>query len=243
MFKTREEKFCKYAKEEKNREQKNNMNGHSEKYRSHEKENEKNFKTKINKLNNNEIYINEFNEYSEDGKNNENGEKSKRKENNICINKCKLYENTYIDGFKENKNISDNLKIKRKEKKYKNKFIRYYIISFYNIILNIILFSQFIKCNYRKIELASYQINLKTNGTGKINIYYSSYRVDKIIINDKINITGSDIDYFYNFNEPDNNINNVTLLWDSPLSSTNQLFKDCINIIEIDLSNFDTSSC
>ena len=215
-LKIKEEKLCNYIKKGRKKKEKIIWVVHTEKYSSQEKENTNNYRKKTNNLNKNEIYKNDVNEYSEN---------KKKEKNNKIIGKQRIKVNN-IDNFKENKNISDNLNIKRKEKKYKNKFIRYYIISYYNIILNIILFSKFIKCNYRKIELASYQINLKINGTGKINIYSSSYRADKIIINDKINITGSNINYFYNFDGPDNYINNITLLWDRPLSSTSQLFKD-----------------
>ncbi len=156
-----------------------------------------------------------------------NSEISKIKENNMYINKYKLYRNDIINEFRENKNISNNLKFKRKEKKYKNKFIRLNIIPLYNIILNILLYSQIVKCNYRKNELASFQINLKINGTGNLNIYSESYgrRPREIIINNKINLSDSqNINYFYNFEETGNNINNVTLLWNAYPTSTNEMF-------------------
>ena len=48
-------------------------------------------------------------------------------------------------------------------------------------------------------------------------------------------------DLIYNFSETENNINNIKLIWDNPPISTKNLFYDCKNIIEIDLSNFNSS--
>jgi len=155
--------------------------------------------------------------------------------------------NNLIDDFIINKNITNNLEIKRKYKtkhieKNKIEFNKIYIISFYYIILNIILFSHFIKCYNRNIIFASSYIKLKTNGTGDINIFSQYFPKGNypniIIINDKINYTNDKITYKYNF---ENNINNITLIWNKPQTTANNLFRSCYNIFEIDLSNFDTS--
>ena len=140
----------------------------------------------------------------------------------------------------KNKNILENIIIKRKEKKYNIIFNIIYIIYFYYIILNNI-FSQFIKCYNRKIELASSYINLKVNGTGDINIfsqYYSGKWPDIVSINNTINLTGI---YHYTFSNSENDINNITLIWNTSPSTTRGLFEYCDKIIEIDLSYFDTS--
>ena len=175
-----------YAKDEKNREEKNNMNVQLEEYISQENKNKNNYKRKINKLNKNEIYENKSKEYYENIKNN-----IKLNENSIYINKYKLYTNYYIDAIIENKNVLENIKIK--EKKYKSKFNRIYIMYFYYIILNIIFFSQFIKCYNRKIELASSYIYLKVIGNGTIDIYYSycDQKPNIVSINNIINLTDS----------------------------------------------------
>ena len=106
-----------------------------------------------------------------------------------------------------------------------------------------IFFSQFIKCNNRKIEFYNSYINLKTKGTDNIRFFVLP-RIDyltTIIINNKINFT-NDISDSYDFDISDNNINNITLIWNKSLTSTETMFWNCEKIIEIDLSNFDTSS-
>ena len=159
-------------------------------------------------MNKNEIYENKPNEYYEDIKNNK-----KLNENKII----KLYRNDNI----ENENILENIKIKRKEKIYKFNII-------YIIILNIIFFSQFIKCYNRKIELASSYINLKIIGNGTINIYYNyysnRYRPEIVSINNIINLTDTRTNYQYNFSNSENDIKNITLIWNTPPTSTSNLF-------------------
>ena len=241
-FKIKIEKFYNYLKDGKNREEKNNMNEHLEEYRSQENEIKNNHKIKNNKLNKNEIYENTSNKYFENIKNNKN---LKLNENNKYVNKCILYRNNYIDDFIENKKILENIKIKRKEKKYKIKFNIIYIFYFYNIILNIIFFSQYIKCYIKKIEFASSYINLKTKGKGEIHIYSYSFPVSErpniVSINNIINLTDINYNYYYYFRNSENDINNITLIWNTSPSSTNGLFSNGQKIIEIDLSYFDTS--
>ena len=162
----------------------------------------------------------------------------------------KLYKfngNNCIDDFKVNK-LENNLEIKKNiEKNNENNIIKFnniYNISYFIIISYLVIFSHFIKCNDRKIELASSYIKLKTNGTGAIKLYsniYQNLKPDIVIINDKINHTIDKTPYIYNFSKLENNINNITLIWNNPLDSTNNMFQDCKKIIEIDLSNFDAS--
>ena len=88
-------------------------------------------------------------------------------------------------------------------------------------------------------------MNLKTNGTVNIKLYsdnYTGVKPDIIIINNSINYTKNEINNTYNFSDSENNINNITLIWDNLLTSTKYMFFHCENIIEIDLSNFNTSS-
>ena len=163
------EKFCNYAKNGKNCDEKNNMNDHLEGSRYKENGKKINNLGSDRKFDENEICENVPNECFKDdkkGKNNKKNKKIKFEENNLFINKFKLYENCYIDNFIENNNLLENIKNKRKDKKYKIKFNIIYIIYFYYIILNIIFFSQFIKCYNRKIELDYSYINLKIIGNG-----------------------------------------------------------------------------
>ena len=101
--------------------------------------------------------------------------------------------------------------------------------------------SQFIKCYFRKIELSSYYINLKINSTGNIKIlseYYEGGNPDIITINNE-NYTMANKDTFNNF---ENNIINITLIWNNSITSTGFMFYGCDDIIEMDLSHFDTSN-
>ena len=159
----------------------------------------------------------------------------------------KLYGNYYADDLIENKKLPNNLEIQGRYMakfltNYNNKFNKIYIISFYVIILNIIFFPKCIKCCHKKIEIASSYINLKTKGIGYINIFSKNFNDTYptiITINNIINKTNNEITFKYNFNE---SINNITLIWDIPPGSTNNLFRECINITEIDLSFIDASS-
>ena len=184
---------------------KNDTNDHLEEYRYKENGKKINNKEKDRKLDENEIYENVSNECFKDdkkGKNNKKNKILKFVENNININKFKLYENCYIDDFIENNNLLENIKNNSIDKKYKIKFKRIYIIYFYYIILNIIFFSQLIKCYDRKIELAYSYINLKIIGNGDINIFSNDYYEDKpniVIINNETKYNDSEVQNHYNF--------------------------------------------
>ena len=101
--------------------------------------------------------------------------------------------------------------------------------------------SQFIKCYFRKIELSSYYTNLKIKSTGNIKILSENYRgeaPDIITINNE-NYTMDKIDTANNL---ENNIINITLIWNNYITSTSFMFYGCDDIIEMDLSHFDTSN-
>ena len=187
------------------------MNDHLEENRYKENGKKNNSLGKDRKLDENEIWENVSNECFKDdkkGKNNKNNKKLKFEENNLFINKFKLYENCYIDDFIENNNLLENIKNKRKDKKYNIKFNIIYIIYFYYIILNIIFFSQFIKCYNRKIELDYSYINLKIIGNGDINIFSNI-----VSINNETKYIDNEVKNHYDFNNFENDINNITLIW------------------------------
>ena len=238
---TKRGKFYNYIKKEKSEEDEYKMNNHSIKENYQEKENKIYYKRKISKLNKNEIYENELNDYSKEEKTEKINDKLKLNEKKIYINKCKLCKNCFINNKLENDNLSNNLKSRRKDIRYNIKLNSIQIIFFYYFILNAILFSHFIKSNNRKIKLSYSFISLRIKDTGDINILSNSYLGDDpdiIIINNKNNYTNREIKRNYVF---DNSENNITLIWDIPPSSTNNMFKSCNKIIEIDLSNFDSS--
>ena len=232
-----------------------------EEYYSKEYRKKTNYKGKDKIFNNKEKYEKESNINLEEGKKGKlklekNKEKIQtNKKGNIKDNKDernifeydgydKFYKKYYIDNFIENKYLPDDLNIKRRYiKMNKNKYNKFHFIYFYFIIINITFFLQFINCNHRKIEFTSSYIKLKTNGTGYIRIlnanYYQKNKPSVISINNTINYTNNGINCVYNF---DNEINNITLIWDSPPTTAEEMFNGCYDIIEIDLSNFDTSS-
>ena len=120
-----------------------------------------------------------------------------------------------------------------------NKLNKIYITLFYIFIMAQNFFSQFTNYYHRKIKTPFSYINLKINGTGKI--YSDDYSGDKpniIIINNKINYTTTEINNTYYFDILENNINNIILIWDRKVESTDNMFMECNKIIEIDLSNF-----
>ena len=181
----------------------------------------------------------------------ENREKIKRI-NNVYTRKRNnsLLVNYYTNDFIENKNLLNNLIIPNKYLydvliKNKIKFNKMCNICFYYIIFSIIFFSDFIKCCPRKIKFLSSYIKMKKNRTGNINIFSSSFNTinypNEVIINDITTHINDEVTYTYNFNDLENNINNIKLIWNNPIDSTVSMFKDCNKIIEIDLSNFNSS--
>ena len=110
------------------------------------------------------------------------------------------------------------------------------IINIYLIIL-MIFFNLIIPSN-NKIEYKLSSITLKIKGTGYIIILYSpifeSLRPNQLLING----VQKTPEYRYNFEEIDNT---VILIWNNPIDSCDHMFYGSSNIIEIDLSNFDSS--
>ena len=91
----------------------------------------------------------------------------------------------------------------------------------------------------------SNNITVKIKGEGEQKIIYGGwsdicYRLtnppDEIYINDKKQTT---LDYKYNFTLQENNI---TFVWNNKLTTCHCLFFECSNIVEVDLSKFDSSS-
>ena len=150
---------------------------------------------------------------------------SEKEKNDMNINKNKLNGYNYINNFIENK-------------KYNIMLNKIFIIYFYDIVLKIIFFSQFIQCEQIINELTNSYIYLKVKGKTNIKIFNERNGLNMIIINNTTKYTGDGLKNQYNF---DNNINNITLIWNTTPISTKNLFKDCKDITEIDLSNFDSS--
>ena len=113
-----------------------------------------------------------------------------------------------------------------------------------NAILFIILKLYFtfsflnIEYNCREIILGYSYITLKINVSGYSKILSDNFGhfPDEIFINNNsISDTNTNEYYFNNYN------NNIKLVWHNEPTTMNSMFKNCLNITEIDLSNFYSS--
>ena len=109
------------------------------------------------------------------------------------------------------------------------------IISFINLFFSLSV------CKQRNILFNAFEITLKINGTGKIqlfsDVFFNRYSDCEININDAYNITTNT--FYFNNSEI---MNTVKIKWNNlNITDTNSMFKDCTKINEIDFSNFDTS--
>ena len=154
----------------------------------------------------------------------------------------------FSDLKKRDKLKLDDNKLKEKHgNKRKNNIIKNYINNNNYIIIAVIKFFLMINLFFR-IKSNTYnlyffqdsKITLKVKGNGENTIFnenfdYSNY-LKEVHINGDIQ---NEIKYKYSFNKEDNF---VELIWNDNINNTNDMFKGCTSITEIDLSNFDTSS-
>ena len=117
-----------------------------------------------------------------------------------------------------------------------------------NLILITVIFFIFISFTYeskkRKIHSFSSDITVYLEGLGTLSVFYGGSscsggnfpRPNEIYIND---IKQNTVNDKYDFDFP---YNIIKLRWTNTFSNCNCLFKDCINIIEIDFSKFVFSS-
>ena len=151
----------------------------------------------------------------------------------LLAKKEKFNEETLNSTIINDKTIKRNNKLKNINK-IKND-IRYLIIIIF--FTQIILLSNnvdFIQSNFSKITL-------KINGNGTKNVFTSDNRFDNIYYPNIIYINGIEqntIKYSYEFNQTDNN---VELIWINNINYLRFMFYDCPDIIEIDLSKFNSS--
>ena len=133
------------------------------------------------------------------------------------------------------KNIKERYKIFLLEKMKSRKI---YVILNYFILIYFIFIDLFFESNERNFQVTYSYITLKTNGSGKISILsekFSANYPDEIYINAR-NQTEIKKIYYLEYE-----INNFKLIWWKKLSKTGYIFYNCTKIIEIDLSNFDSS--
>ena len=120
------------------------------------------------------------------------------------------------------------------EGKYKIKYIKINLFQMMIIIMNLtVTILCFDKINF--YSKSSY-IMIKVNKTGNVRILN-----ERITLPDEIYINGenqSQIQFTY---EIDTFNTNIKLVWNNLFEETYLMFGDCLDITEIDLSNFDTS--
>ena len=123
-----------------------------------------------------------------------------------------------------------------------------FLVLFRLLILYFFTFINYssVQCIFNKINLLlkSSEITLKTKGTGNIKIISNSffliYRPTSIYIN---NVLKTSITNTYNLGYYNNDdINTIRIIWNSNPTSTISMFSGCNNMIEMDLSQFDTSN-
>ena len=162
---------------------------------------------------------------------------------NLLDNRIKEF-NIIFDLNKRKNSFNDGNKLKEKhEKKRKNNIIQIFI-SNSNIVVTTIKFLILINV-FCRIKSFIYFLNcfhdskirLKVKGIGEnkiINDIYTNYFKEVFINGEKRN----EISNIYSFEKEDNC---VELILNENINSTENMFKECIGITEINLSNFDTS--
>ena len=114
------------------------------------------------------------------------------------------------------------------------------------LILYLLILPLVVETNQRTLQDYSSYIILKTNGTGNISIFsnlYSGEYPNEIQVmreNTWISVT-NDVQRGYYFDNSQNNINSFRLSWNNEITSISYIFKNCKNIIEISLTNFNSS--
>ena len=150
----------------------------------------------------------------------------------------KINENKDIYFKKFQRYVENNSNNKYKIQLLKNPIIRRLIIIY---IILLYLINQITSKKYiRKIISSnSYEITMKTKGTGEIKIL----NLDHIICPSRIYLNGDIINSARcNYIDSVREVNVVKLEWDNPLTSTYEMFYQLYDIVEMDLTKFDTST-
>ena len=106
----------------------------------------------------------------------------------------------------------------------------------FKIFLIFLIISKFQSQNI--MEYNDSIVTIKISGSGPKKILSNEFNTqpDKVYIDDDLQ---NDFSYSYDLNE--NNV--IKLVWNQPLRSCYQMFKNCDSIVEIKFINFDTSQC
>ena len=125
-------------------------------------------------------------------------------------------------------------------KKYKFKKL-YFSLNMFIFYINIIL----LLCKYKQRTLffKSSEVTLKIKETGNIKIFsdnfFKKYSHCEVYLNDSFFGKDNNEYYFESYNS--NKINIIKIIFNDSILTTKNMFEKCDKIIEIDLTNFDTS--
>ena len=130
-------------------------------------------------------------------------------------------------------------KITKKNYSYQISLSRNKLLLYITLLLFVSVSFYFCQFSKRNLLFNFSKITLKTNGIGNIKIlsneFFENYKPCSVYIND----SPQDINNEYFFNYSQSII--IIISWNVSIISTKNMFLDCHNIIEIDLSNFDSS--
>ena len=159
--------------------------------------------------------------------------------NEISRNEIESKPNLFLHQHR--KNIKSKSKKREKEKFLKMIQLIKHIMLFRILILTDFFIPIFQKNKFNIIELNYSNITLKIKGTGSKKIFHdenaffnSRYYPGQIYANKRIYSVQPTIDL-------DQEVNVVELIWYSNIEKCDYMFYQCRNIIEIDLSHFDSS--
>ena len=186
---------------------------------------------------------------------NQNSEKVKKKFSDNSGIESKINERNNLGclrKFRRYININCEKKIKIDNMKKDIQILTGKIPIIFILLLNIIHQILLRDYYYERYISKMSEITLKVNGTGKQKILYSSYLYqaydpDNLIYfyncPSKIYINNEEIKKLTSCTTIDipNFDSLIKLVWDKPLNSTRWLFYYCVNIIEVNLTNFNTS--
>ena len=176
----------------------------------------------------------------------------KKEESNLFYFKIKgFYEkikesinNSIINKSIKNNNNTKFINQRNKRIKFLVKYT-IYLLNFIEIIIYIILLNliNIISLDDRNSfnEYKAYNITLKIKGTGTKKIFSSSIFFQSNYHPDEVYINGykqDNVKYSYELNQT---YNFIGLTWNKLIDNTRYMFEGCSDIIEIDLSNFNTS--
>ena len=99
------------------------------------------------------------------------------------------------------------------------------------------------ECKRRELMFELSVVTVKVKGEGNIKLFsdkfFQAYNHCEIYLND--NFYDEDKNEFFFNSTNSENLNIIQIIWNDTIQTTENMFENCNTIIEIDLSNFDTS--